>query len=223
MGKLIIIEGNDGSGKQTQTLKLYENLIKLGKKVKKISFPDYESNSSALVKMYLSGEFGKKANDVNPYAASSFYAVDRFASFKVKWEKEYNEDYIILSDRYTGSNMIHHGFKIDNLSDRENFFSWIEDLEYDKLSIPKPDLTIFLNVPIDYTLNLIKERENKYTGKSEKDIHERDVEYLKKSYFNALEIAKNKNWIVINCVENGNMKEIDEIAKLIFEKVSELL
>lgn len=221
MSKLIIIEGTDGSGKQTQSQKLYERLVHDNLKVKKISFPDYDSDSSSLVKMYLNGDFGKKPEDVNPYTASSFYGVDRFASYKMKWEKEYKEGYYIISDRYTTSNMVHQCSKLSDSKDKNNFLTWLEDFEYNKLELPKPNMVIFLNVPIDYTVNLMKNRENKITGEEKKDIHESNVQYLKNSYYNALEIAKNKGWIIVDCVENNEMKTIDEIHELIYSKIKE--
>lgn len=221
MSKLIIIEGTDGSGKQTQSQKLYERLVHDNLKVKKISFPDYDSDSSSLVKMYLNGDFGKKPEDVNPYTASSFYGVDRFASYKMKWEKEYKEGYYIISDRYTTSNMVHQCSKISDSKDKNDFLTWLEDFEYNKLELPKPNMVIFLNVPIDYTVNLMKNRENKITGEEKKDIHESNVQYLKNSYYNALEIAKNKGWIIVDCVENNEMKTIDEIHELIYSKIKE--
>ncbi|CAM3389797.1 dTMP kinase [Pseudostreptobacillus hongkongensis] len=221
MSKLIIIEGTDSSGKQTQSQKLYERLVHDNLKVKKISFPDYDSDSSSLVKMYLNGDFGKKPEDVNPYTASSFYGVDRFASYKMKWEKEYKEGYYIISDRYTTSNMVHQCSKISDSKDKNDFLTWLEDFEYNKLELPKPNMVIFLNVPIDYTVNLMKNRENKITGEEKKDIHESNVQYLKNSYYNALEIAKNKGWIIVDCVENNEMKTIDEIHELIYSKIKE--
>lgn len=221
MSKLIIIEGTDGSGKQTQSQKLYERLVHDNLKVKKISFPDYDSDSSSLVKMYLNGDFGKKPEDVNPYTASSFYGVDRFASYKMKWEKEYKEGYYIISDRYTTSNMVHQCSKISDSKDKNDFLTWLEDFEYNKLELPKPNMVIFLNVPIDYAVNLMKNRENKITGEEKKDIHESNVQYLKNSYYNALEIAKNKGWIIVDCVENNEMKTIDEIHELIYSKIKE--
>lgn len=223
MGKLIIIEGTDGSGKQTQTQKLYDRLISEGKLVKKISFPNYESNSSALVKMYLSGEFGSKPTDVNAYTASTFFGIDRYASYKTDWEKDYLSGTIILSDRYTGSNMIHHGSKIDDKDEKHRYLDWLEDQEFNKFGIPRPNITIFLNVPIEYTFNLMENRENKFTGESKKDIHESDKDYLRKSYYNALAIAEEKGWKVIDCVKDGVMLSIDKIHELIYNEVKEML
>lgn len=220
-GKLIIIEGTDGSGKQTQSQKIYERLYNEGINTRKISFPDYYSESSSLVKMYLEGKFGTKPEDVNPYSASSFYGVDRYASFKTKWGRDYENGYYIISDRYTTSNMVHQGSKIENDSDKKDFLEWLEDFEYNKLELPRPDLVIFLKVPIEYTLSLMENRENKITGELKKDIHESDVEYLKKSYYNALDIAKSKKWIIIECVSDNKMKTIEEINDMIYAKIKE--
>ena len=219
MGKLIIIEGTDGSGKQTQSQLLHDRLYNKGIKVKKISFPDYESPSSSLVKMYLNGDFGKDAQSVNAYAASSFYGVDRYASFKTKWEKEYENGYVIISDRYTTSNIVHQSSKIDDFEDKMKCVNWIEDFEYNKLGIPSPDLVVFLNVPIEYTFNLMENRENKITGEKSKDIHESNKEYLIKSYNSAIELAKLKGWIIIDCVKDGKMRTIEDINDEIYRNI----
>ena len=219
MGKLIIIEGTDGSGKQTQSQLLHDRLYNKGIKVKKISFPDYESPSSSLVKMYLNGDFGKDAQSVNAYAASSFYGVDRYASFKTKWEKEYENEYVIISDRYTTSNIVHQSSKIDDFEDKMKCINWIEDFEYNKLGIPSPDLVVFLNVPIEYTFNLMENRENKITGDKSKDIHESNKEYLIKSYNSAIELAKIKGWIIIDCVKNGKIRMIEDINDEIYRNI----
>lgn len=222
MAILISIEGTDGSGKQTQTAKLYDRLSKKYT-VRTIAFPDYKSEGSTLVKMYLRGDFGSNPKDVNAYTTSCFYALDRYSSYIMDWSKDYLNKDIIISDRYTTSNMIHQCSKIENKEEKIEFLEWIEDLEYNKLNLPKPDLVLFLNVEIDYSLNLIENRNNKMTGKSEKDIHEKDKEYLRKSYYNALEVAKIKNWKLIDCIENGKMKTIEEIHELIYKEVMEVL
>lgn len=144
-GKLIIIEsGSDASGKATQSERLYERLISEGKKCMKITFPDYESDSSALVKMYLNGDFGKNPNDVSPYVSSTFYAADRYASYKTKWGEFYNSGGIIISDRYTTSNMVHQAAKIES-PEKEKFLEWLYDLEFNIYGIPTPDEVIFLD------------------------------------------------------------------------------
>ena len=213
MGKLIIIEGTDGSGKQTQTELIYNKLtLLLGiEKIKKLSFPNYESKSSEPVKMYLSGEFGKNVEDVNAYAASILYSVDRFASFKTEWENFYNGGGVIISDRYTTSNMIHQASKIRDDSEREKYLKWLIDLEWNKIAIPKPDLVLFLDVPFEVSQRLIEERKNKITGDNKKDIHENNTEYLKNSYNIAKNLSEKYNWNVISCVENDKLKSIEDI------------
>lgn len=218
MGKLIVIEGTDSSGKQTQAEKLYERLKNEGKKVMKVSFPNYASPSSAPIKMYLSGEFGKKPEDVSPYASSVMYAVDRFASFKTVWGEFYKSGGIIVADRYTTSNMIHQASKIKDLKEKEVYLEWLEDLEFEKLGIPKPNLVLFLNMPTEVANKLMSERKNKFTGESEKDIHEQDAEYMKKSYENACNIASKYGWEEISCVEKGSLRSIESIAEEVYSR-----
>ena len=145
MGKLIVIDGLDGSGKSTQSDLVAQALRQQGKKVRQISFPDYQQPSSSLVKMYLSGVFSENPDDVNAYAAGSFYAVDRYASYKQFWEKDYREGSLILATRYATSNAIHQMGKLPR-SEWENYLKWIEDFEYHKLGLPVPDLVIFLDM-----------------------------------------------------------------------------
>ncbi|MBP6125300.1 MAG: deoxynucleoside kinase [Leptotrichiaceae bacterium] len=225
MGKLIIIEGTDGSGKQTQTELIYNKLtLLLGiEKIKKLSFPNYESKSSEPVKMYLSGEFGKNVEDVNAYAASILYSVDRFASFKTEWENFYNGGGVIISDRYTTSNMIHQASKIRDDSEREKYLKWLIDLEWNKIAIPKPDLVLFLDVPFEVSQRLIEERKNKITGDNKKDIHENNTEYLKNSYNIAKNLSEKYNWNVISCVENDKLKSIEDINNEIMNEIKKIL
>lgn len=219
-GKLIVIEGTDSSGKETQTKLLFERLEKEGKKVKKISFPNYDSPACEPVKMYLAGEFGDNAVEVNPYPVSTMYAIDRYASFKMDWGKFYGDMGIIITDRYTTSNMVHQASKIEEQSSKEKYLDWLEDLEYEKMQLPRPDMVIFLNMPTDMAVKLMESRKNKITGENKKDIHEKSTEYLKKSHANACEIAKKYNWIEINCVENGRLKTIEEINNEVYEAVT---
>jgi len=222
-GKLFVIEsGTDGSGKATQTQMLYEALVAEGHKVIKITFPDYESDSSALVKMYLKGDFGSNPDDVNPYIASEFYAVDRYASFKTYWEKYYNEGYIILADRYTTSNMVHQGVKMKGRA-KNKYLNWLYDLEYVKNKIPVPTAVLLLNLPPEVSQKLMAERLNKFTGDKEKDIHESNVEYLKKCYDNALGIAKKYKWTNISCAENGDIKDKEVIHNDVLMQVKKFL
>ncbi|MEG0236400.1 dTMP kinase [Cetobacterium sp.] len=222
-GKLIVIEGTDSSGKETQTAMLFEKLSKEIKKIRKISFPNYNSPACAPVKMYLAGEFGTDAEKVNPYPASTMYAIDRYASYKTDWGNFYKDGGIIITDRYTTSNMVHQASKIDNSKEKEIYLSWLEDLEYNKMEIPRPDLVIFLNMPTETAQKLMAERKNKITGEDKKDIHEKNVEYLKKSHKNACEISKKYSWKEIECVENNRLKTIEEISNEVFELVSEIL
>lgn len=223
MGKLIVIEGTDSSGKETQTKKLYERLANEVEKVRKISFPNYESPACEPVKMYLAGVFGDNALNVNPYPVSTMFAIDRYASYKMDWESFYNAGGIIVTDRYTTSNMVHQASKIENIDEKSKYLGWLEDLEYNKMGIPKPDLVIFLNMPTEMAVKLMEARKNKITGEEKKDIHEKDTSYLKKSYDNACDIAKKYNWQEIKCVENKRLKTIEEIGEEIYTLVKEIL
>ena len=223
MGKLIVIEGTDSSGKETQTKKLYERLANEVEKVRKISFPNYESPACEPVKMYLAGAFGDNALNVNPYPVSTMFAIDRYASYKMDWESFYNAGGIIVTDRYTTSNMVHQASKIENIDEKSKYLGWLEDLEYNKMGIPKPDLVIFLNMPTEMAVKLMEARKNKITGEEKKDIHEKDTSYLKKSYDNACDIAKKYNWQEIKCVENQRLKTIEEIGEEIYTLVKEIL
>ena len=216
MGKLIVIEGLDGSGKSTQLEILGKTLAEKGIDCKTVSFPDYESDSSALIKMYLGGEFGAKPDDVNAYASSVFYTVDRFASFKKNWGEYYNAGGVVLSGRYTTSNAVHQTSKLDK-KDWEDFLDWLYDFEYNKVGIPKPDKVIFLGVPVEVSQKLLTGR---YKGDdSKKDIHECDVKYLNKCRDAAYFTAKYSDWTVIPCAENGDIRSIEDIANDILTEV----
>lgn len=214
-GKLIVIEGLDGSGKSTQIELLKSKLT--GKNIHQIKLPDYDSPSSTLVKMYLGGEFGKNPNDVNAYAASAFYAVDRFANYKTKWKQFYDNGEIILSDRYTTSNAYHQATKIPE-DKRKEFFSWLEDFEYNLIDIPKPDVVIYLDMPIEISQRMMTSR---YSGdENKKDIHESNIAYLLKCREAALSAAKEMGWKVITCNDGDNPRTIDDIGNEIFEIIS---
>lgn len=219
MGKLIVIEGLDGSGKSTQLELLYKNLIEKGIDCKSVSFPDYGNPSSTLVKMYLAGEFGSKPGDVNAYAASVFYSVDRYASFKANWGEYYNNGGSVIAGRYTTSNAVHQASKLDE-KDWEGFLSWLYDFEYEKIGIPKPDKVIFLDMPVEVSQKLLTKR---YEGDdSKKDIHESDTEYLDKCRKAAVFTAKYSDWEIIPCAENGEARKIEDIANDVLNSVLEL-
>lgn len=219
---LIVIEGVDCSGKETQTEILYNNILATGKKVMRISFPDYESEASAPVKMYLRGDFGKSAYDVNPYAASALFAVDRFASYKTKW-KEFLKDGVVIADRYVTSNMVHQASKLESTDEKKKFIDWLYDFEYEKMGLPKPDAVIFLDMPPQISFKLNEARANKITGSKEKDIHESDLKYLKESYENAHFVARDQSWNKVMCAPENNLRTIEEISEEIFCLVKEIL
>ena len=210
MGKLIVIEGLDGSGKSTQLERLPLALKEKGIACRTVSFPCYEDDSSALVKMYLAGQFGSKPGDVNAFAASCFYAVDRFASFKKDWGEFYNGGGVIISGRYTTSNAVHQCSKLDE-SEWESFLSWLYEFEYEKLGIPAPDKVIFLDMPTEVSQKLLDKRYNADGG--HKDIHESDVEYLNKCRKAALFTADYSGWVKIPCAKDGEPRTIEDIAE----------
>lgn len=218
MGILIAVEGTDSSGKQTQSELLRKTLSERGIRTRLVSFPAYESDSSALVKMYLNGEFGEDPNEVNAYAASAFYAVDRYATFKKDWGADYAGGTVIVADRYVPSNLIHQAAKIDDAEQKRDFAKWLSELEYDKFGLPRPDVSLFLDMPVETAGMLMAERANKIDNSGQKDIHERNSEYLKKSYDNAKSIAESMGWKVIPCTDkDGNVRSISDIADEIAE------
>ena len=215
MGKLIVIEGSDGSGKATQTRKLYERLRDLEVNVRRVSFPNYESESSALIRMYLRGDFGGTAEEVNPYAAATFYAVDRFANF-FEWKDFYQSGGLILSDRYVGSNMVYQAAKLNRKADRTKFLAWLDDLEYKHFGIPRPDLTIFLDMPPEISAILRRER-------GREDIHEDDAAFMQKVYNVYKETAQKYGWKVVNCADKNFARSSTDIHENILAMVEELL
>ena len=207
--KLIVIEGLDGSGKATQAKRLTEALVEKGIPVREVSFPDYGSDSSALVRMYLSGQFGTDPQDVNAYAASSFFAVDRFASYKKDWCRDYARG-VVIADRYTTSNAVHQCSKLPK-EQWEDFLNWLFDFEYKKLGIPAPDRVIYLNVDPAVSQALITAR---YSGdENKKDIHERDIAYLRHSREAAAYCAEKLGWETVDCCRDGQMRSIEDIHK----------
>ncbi|MBQ7897714.1 MAG: deoxynucleoside kinase [Clostridia bacterium] len=216
MGILITIDGLDGSGKQTQSEILFERLKREGIDTTLVSFPDYDSSSSALVKMYLGGEFSHDPDAVNAYASSSFFAVDRFASFVKNWKSAYDRGSVIIANRYTTANAIHQLTKIEGDTQRKSFLEWLYDFEFNKLAIPSPDLTLFLEVPVEISLGLINKRSEE-TGR-EIDIHENEG-HLKRAYSAALFSAETLGWTTVHCAENGKMRTREDIAEEIYKAV----
>ena len=207
--KLIVIEGLDGSGKATQAKRLTEALVEKGIPVREVSFPDYGSDSSALVRMYLSGQFGTDPQDVNAYAASSFFAVDRFASYKKDWCRDYARG-VVIADRYTTSNAVHQCSKLPK-EQWDDFLNWLFDFEYKKLGIPAPDRVIYLNVDPAVSQALMTAR---YRGdENKKDIHERDIAYLRHSREAAAYCAEKLGWETVDCCRDGQMRSIEDIHK----------
>ena len=221
--KLIVIEGVDSSGKATQSKLLYDKLLEMGYCAGSIEFPNYASDSSAVVKMYLNGDFGKDPDSVSAYAASMFFAVDRFATVNNTHKDMFDNSDVVIADRYTTSNMVHQASKIADLEQKGVFLDWLYDLEYNKLSLPKPDLTIFLDMPVPYAKQLMAQRANKITNTMQKDIHESNEGYLQEAYDNACFVAERYNWTRIVCVRDGKVRSIEDIAGEILDTVKKIL
>lgn len=220
MGKLIVIEGTDGSGKSTQFALLSDRLTAEGRAFKHLEFPRYSQPSSALIKMYLGGEFGTSPSDVNAYAASTFYAVDRYASYKQDWGQWYEQGGLVLSGRYTTSNAVHQASK-EPAEKRHNFLKWLYEFEYDQLQLPRPDLVIYLDVPISYTEKLMRHREAE--THTHADIHEKDLSYLATCREAGRAAAAYYGWTVIDCVRDDAMRTIEDIHEEIYRHVMALL
>lgn len=220
MGKLIVIEGTDGSGKSTQFRYLTERLSRENIEYQKLVFPQYSEPSSALIRMYLGGEFGSNPTEVNAYAASTFYAVDRYASYKKVWGKWYTNGGLVVSDRYTTSNAVHQASK-EPQENREAFLKWLYELEYDHMGLPRPDLTIYLDVPTDFTEKLLRSREQ--NTNTQADIHEADTQYLATCRRMGREAARYYGWTVIECVQDGKMRSIEDIHEEIYRHVAACL
>lgn len=220
MGKLIVIEGTDGSGKSTQFRLLTGRLEAEQVKFQKLVFPQYSEPSSALIRMYLGGEFGKSPSDVNAYAASAFYSVDRYASYRKVWGKWYEEGGLVVSDRYTTSNAVHQASK-EPEDKREDFLNWLYDFEYDKLGLPRPDLVIYLDVPTDFTEKMLRHRETE--THTQADIHEQDTQYLATCRRMGRAAAAHYGWTVIRCVRDGAMRSMEDIHEEIYRHVAACL
>lgn len=220
-GKLIVLEGTDGSGKSTQFRRLCQRMEAEGKTFHRIVFPRYQEESSALIRLYLSGAFGKNPGDVNAYAASSFYAVDRYASYVQDWGADYRNGMVILADRYTTSNAVHQGSKVPP-KERAEFFRWLYQYEYEQLGLPRPDLVCYLDMPTGLSLSMLRGREA--ATNTHADIHERDDSYLAQCRDCAQEAARVLGWRRISCVDRtGTLRTVADIHEEIWAEVSRLL
>ena len=217
---LIVLEGLDGSGKGTQTALLAQALVKRGYPLRQVTFPDYDSPSSALVRMYLDGEFGSDPGDVNAYAASAFYAVDRFASFRRDWKADYDRGRVILCDRYVTSNMVYQMGKAPR-EEWDQYLAWTEDFEYGKLGLPKPDLVLFLDMPVEVSQKLLLQRYHGDIGK--KDIHESHLEFLRSCGECARYAGERLHWKVIPCAKEGEPLPVEEIHQAVLHQVEAVL
>ena len=220
MGRLIVIEGTDGSGKATQTGLLCQRLENMGRRVKRLEFPRYSQESSALVRLYLSGAFGSRPDDVNAYAASTFFAVDRYASYKQDWEEWYREGGLVVTDRYTTSNAVHQASKLED-GKRKEFLEWLFDFEYRLMGLPAPDIVLYLDMPTGVSEAMIKSRRGKTGAKG--DIHEDDQEYLERCRVCALQVAEGQGWSLIRCGSDTGARPIEDIHQEIWEHVRPLL
>ena len=220
-GKLIVFEGTDGSGKSTQFQKLCQRVTQTGREFQKLVFPQYSEPSSALIRMYLNGEFGPRPEDVNPYAASAFYAVDRYASYKKVWGTYYERGGLILTDRYTTSNAVHQTVKCPP-QERGEFLRWLDDFEHTKLGLPRPDLVLYLDMPTDQAAALLRRREA--DTHTQADIHELDTAYLASCRESALQAADLLGWKVIPCVgASGALRPVESIQEEVWSLAAPLL
>lgn len=220
MGKLIVFEGTDGSGKSTQFELLAKRLEAEQIGFQRLRFPQYEEPSSALIRMYLGGAFGDDPEAVNAYAASTFYAVDRYASYQCVWKDYYQGGGLVVSDRYTTSNAVHQGSKVPE-GERAEFFRWLYDLEYDRMGLPRPDLVVLLDMPVELSEQLMRKREQS-TG-TQADIHERDEDYLKKCRDVALHAAKYYGWRTVTCAKDGAIRGVEDIHEEVYAIVKSCL
>ncbi len=221
MGKLIVFEGTDGSGKSTQFRLLCGRMEEEKRDFHRLVFPRYDKPSSALLKMYLQGEFGAHPEDVNAYAASTFYAVDRYASWKQDWGGYYAGGGLILSDRYTTSNAVHQGGKLAP-GQREEFLAWLEDLEYHRLGLPRPDVVVWLDMPIEKAVENLRRRERETHTKA--DIHEVDEAYLRQCHGAAQAAADFYRWHRIDCLDcAGKVRSVEDIQEEVWALVRPLL
>lgn len=219
-GKLIVFEGTDGSGKATQSRLLCERLARENIPYQHINFPRYGKPSAAMVQEYLDGNLGKHPGDVNAYAASLFYAMDRYASYKQDWGGYYEAGGLLIADRYTTSNAVHQASKLPD-GEREQFLDWLFGFEYGLLGLPEPSLVFYLDVPTEVTERLMRERER--ATHTAADIHEADDAYLRECRENARGVAARCGWQSVDCTRYGQMRGIEDIHEEVYARVKALL
>lgn len=207
-GKLIVLEGTDGSGKSTQFRLLCGALEAQDRTFRRLVFPRYEEESSALIRLYLGGAFGGKPGDVNAYAASAFYAVDRYASYKQDWGSFYEAGGLVVCDRYTTSNAVHQGSKLPE-AERPGFWTWLEDFEYDKLGLPRPDAVLWMDMPVERAIENLRRRETDTHTRA--DIHEVDTAYLRACYDAERQAAAHYGWRAVPCMDGDRLRSAQEI------------
>ena len=220
MGYIIVIEGTDGCGKQTQTERLYNKLVELGYNVKRQSFPNYSSPSSEPVKMYLGGQFGNSDTSLDAYQASVLFAVDRLCTYKQDLQSFYENGGIIIFDRYVESNMLHQAGKISDPVQADKYCDWLDELEFDVLKLPRPNKIIFLDVPVEVSIKLAHDR-GQLKANTPKDIHEQNPDHLLHAYNSGKRMSKKYNWNVVNCVQDMSLRSIESIAQDVFNIVKE--
>lgn len=209
-GKLIVLEGTDGSGKSTQFKLLCAALEARGQAFRRLVFPRYQEESSALIRLYLGGAFGSRPGDVNAYAASAFYAVDRYASYKQDWGAFYEAGGLVVCDRYTTSNAVHQGSKLPE-GERPGFWTWLEDFEYGKLGLPRPDAVLWMDMPAEQAMENLRRREADTRTKA--DIHEVDGAYLRACCAAERQAAAHYGWHAVPCMDGERLREIEEIHR----------
>ena len=220
MGRLIVFEGTDGSGKATQTELLCQTLEARGTPFRRLAFPRYDEESSALIRLYLGGAFGSRPDDVNAYAASTFYAVDRYASFKQDWGEYYRQGGLLIADRYTTSNAVHQTSKLPQ-EQRRPFLDWLFHFEYDLLELPRPTRVLYLDLPTELSEQMMRRREQ--ATHTTADVHEQDEEYLRRCRENAVFVTDYCGWTRIDCVKGGIMRSREDIHAEVLDKLHDLL
>ena len=219
-GKLIVLEGTDGTGKTTQTQLMTQRLEREGITFRKVNFPRYGSPFAAPVERYLLGDLGRRPDDVNAYAASTFYAVDRYAAYKQDWGRDYKAGSLILSNRYTTSNVVHQAPKLPE-AERQAYLDWLFDLEYNRLALPEPDLVIYLDLPVEISTRLLQKRQA--DTHTQADIHEQDAAYLRACRESAREIVEKLGWRKVDCSRDGEIRSVQDIHEELWTLARELL